>query len=67
MEHMIIGLIIALIVAGIIVAVMVGQMKPVAQKHEAADYVKDEDVHILDSKDVYVRTDVSRRKIEKKS
>ena len=67
MEHIIIGLIIALIVAGIIVGVMVGQMKPVAQKHEAADYVKDEDVKILDSKDVYVRTDVSRRKIEKKN
>lgn len=66
MENIVIGLILALIVAGIIVAVMVAQMKPVAQKHEASDYVKDEDVKILDSRDEYVRTDVSRRKIEKK-
>ena len=64
MGSLIIGFIIAAIVAGIVVAVLYGQMKPVAQKHEAAMYTKDEDVHVRVKDDVYLRTDVTRTKIQ---
>ncbi|MCR5675853.1 MAG: hypothetical protein K6G16_09110 [Lachnospiraceae bacterium] len=66
MEAIVIGIIVALIVAFIAVRMMIAQMRPVAEKHEASHYTKDEDVHITVRDDVYLRTDVSRRKIERK-
>ncbi len=64
METFLFALIAALIVAAIILAVMRGQMKPVARKHEAAQYTEKEDVKISVSDDVYLRTDVTRTPIE---
>ncbi|MCR4764122.1 MAG: hypothetical protein K5696_11395 [Lachnospiraceae bacterium] len=66
MDGIIVGVIIAAIVAGIVVAIMVGQMKPVARKHEAAQYIGEGDVKISVQEDTYLRTELRRRKLENK-
>ena len=58
-------IIIAAIIALIAVGVMSHQMRPVAQKHEASQYTSKDDVKISVREDQYLRTEISKQKIEK--
>ena len=59
-----IALIFALIPASIVNAVLVSQMKPVAQKHQAAAYVAKGGVDLHVRNDRYIRTTESRVKLQ---
>ncbi len=67
MEAIIIGFVIAAVVAGFVLAAMYKQMKPVAQKLEAAQYTSQKDVKITVSKDRFLRTETKRRPISQKT
>ncbi|MBR4530515.1 MAG: hypothetical protein IKO80_09600 [Lachnospiraceae bacterium] len=61
----IIGIVIAVIIAWIILAMLKGQMRPVARKHDAAQYTQKEDVSIRVKEDQYLRTETKVQPIER--
>ena len=63
--EIVISIALGVLIALIIVGVMTHQMRPVAQKHEASQYTSKDDVKITVSEDRYLRTEVTKQKIER--
>lgn len=61
-QYLIISLIVALIIAFVGTAILKGQLKSVAPKNEASDYIKSGSMHVKVEKDMYLYKKVEKEK-----